>query len=509
MRKKKLLKNTITSLVFQVCTVVCGFILPRLILNSFGSEVNGLVNSITQFLSIISLLELGVGAVVQSSLYKPLAENNKDMISKIMTSGGLFFRRIGHILLIYVIILMCFYPRFVHNDFEHLYTALLIAAISISSFAQYYFGVVDRLLLNADQRGYIQYTLQIFTLLSNTVISVILINIGCGIHIVKLAASLIYLSRPLFLRLYVNKYYCIDRKIKYDAEPIKQKWNGVAQHVAAVVLDGTDTMVLSVFSSLSDVSIYSVYHLVVYGVKQLLLSMTTGVQSLLGELWAKQELEEMKKAFGWTEWALHTGSTLVFGCTLILIMPFIQVYTNGITDANYIQPAFAIIIVLANLGHCYRLPYNVMILACGHYKQTQKNYIIAAILNIIFSIVTVKLWGLVGVAIGTFVAMFYQTIWMAYYDSRNLLRWPFRNFIKQLLIDAVTIGVCGAITALIPMNGINYFSWILLATKVLAIWLVGMYLINFIFYRDKIQKLGNILKMLYKKKREDKLCLNQ
>ena len=71
-RKKRLILNTCSSLIFQVITIVCGFILPRLILEAFGSAVNGLVNSITQFLAIISFLELGVGAVIQSSLYKPL-----------------------------------------------------------------------------------------------------------------------------------------------------------------------------------------------------------------------------------------------------------------------------------------------------------------------------------------------------------------------------------------------------------------------------------------------------
>ena len=80
-RKRRLFYNTISSLIFQLTTIICGFILPRLILTAFGSEVNGLVNSIIQFLGIISFLELGVGAVVQSTLYKPLAEKNyKDEI---------------------------------------------------------------------------------------------------------------------------------------------------------------------------------------------------------------------------------------------------------------------------------------------------------------------------------------------------------------------------------------------------------------------------------------------
>jgi len=74
MRKKLLAFNTVSSLAYELTVIICGFILPRLILGSFGSEVNGLVNSINQFLAIIAFLELGVGSVVQSSLYKPLSQ---------------------------------------------------------------------------------------------------------------------------------------------------------------------------------------------------------------------------------------------------------------------------------------------------------------------------------------------------------------------------------------------------------------------------------------------------
>ena len=98
MRKKKLLKNTIASITFEVTTLICGFILPRLILRYYGSQVNGLVNSITQFLQIIALFDMGVGAVVQSTLYKPLAENDNGLISKIVKSAKRFFDffTIGH-----------------------------------------------------------------------------------------------------------------------------------------------------------------------------------------------------------------------------------------------------------------------------------------------------------------------------------------------------------------------------------------------------------------------------
>lgn len=176
MREKRLFYNTVSSLVFQLTTIICGFILPRLILNAFGSEVNGLVNSITQFLGVISFLELGVGAVVQSALYKPLAEKRQDDVSKIISSANKFFTRLGQILLAYVIVLVVVYPRFAGKNFGFAYTATLIVAISISSFAQYFFGIVNRLLLTADQRGYIQYNAQTLAVICNTVACFVLFN---------------------------------------------------------------------------------------------------------------------------------------------------------------------------------------------------------------------------------------------------------------------------------------------------------------------------------------------
>lgn len=492
MRKKLLAKNTVASLLSQITALVCGFILPRLFLEYFGSEVNGLVNSITQFLGVISFLELGVGAVVQSSLYKPLADGDKQQVSRVMVSADRFFRRLAQILLGYVLILVAVYPLIANQSFGYLYTATLIAAISISSFAQYYFGIINSLLLNADQRGYIQYNAQTITVVLNTAVCVFMIKLGGSVQLVKLTTSLIYLARPLALRIYVNRRYRIDWKIQYDKEPIQQKWNGVAQHIAAVVLDGTDTIVLTLLSTLSNVSIYSVYFMVIKGVKTLFLSMTNGIQSLLGELWARQELEELRKTFGWTEWCIHTGTTFVFSCTAALIVPFVRVYTAGINDANYIQPAFAILLTLANAMHCLRLPYNIMVLAAGHYKQTQKNYIVAATINIVLSVLTVKAWGLIGVAIGTLAAMAYQTVWLAIYDSKHFIFWSMKAVVKQFVVDSVTATCIVMLSGMLTMRSVSYLSWIILAivTALLAIIITAC--LNFIAYKDKMMALLHI-----------------
>lgn len=499
MRKKRLVWNSVSSLVLQIVTLISGFIIPPLIIGNFGSEVNGLVNSITQFIQFITLLEMGIGAVIQSALYEPLAKRDNAQISRIMVSGQKFFTVIARILIIYILILMMAYPLLVSGEFGWTYTASLIAISSISSLAQYYFGAINGLLLTADQRGYIRYGLSSLTIIFNTIASYILLKLGFGIHVVKLSTSVIYLVRPILLQIYVNKHYRINRKIKYEEEPLTQKWNGVAQHIAAIVLENTDTVVLTIFSTLSNVSIYSVYHLVIYGVKRIFDTITDGVMSLMGELWAKKELDELTMLFSYTEWLIHTSTVLMFGCVSVLICPFISVYTKGISDVDYIVPTFALVLTIAHATHCLRMPYNIMILAGNQFKQTQINYIVAAILNLGISILCVHYLGLVGVAIGTLVAMAYQTIWMAIYVSKNLLKWPIRNFIKQILVDAGSFICAYSLTKGIAMRSVTYASWILLAIKDALIWLILVLAVNWFFYRSNISTISKRAIRLVKK----------
>ena len=338
MQKKLLATNTIISILYQLIVIICGFVLPRVILETFGSEINGLVNSITQFLSIISLMELGVGAVVSSALYGPLAEKKWKLVSKIVSSAEKFFKTIAKILLVYVLILVVVYPVINNSNFDRIYTGSLIVIISINSFAQYYIGVVDNIILGADQRAFIVYGTQAIAHLLNTILCIVIMHFGVGIHIVKAVTAGIYLLRPLIVRLYVKKYYLINRKKKYDVDPVGQKWNAIAQHISECVLDSTDVMILTVFSTLSSVSIYYVYNLVVYNLKNFfLISASSGVLSVLGGLYATNHKTELKKFFNKSEWVIHTLVSLLFGMTSVLIIPFITVYTNNINDANYIQ----------------------------------------------------------------------------------------------------------------------------------------------------------------------------
>ncbi len=489
-RNRKLMLNSASSLLYQLITIICGFILPRFFLTYYGSEVNGLVSSITQFLGFISLAECGVGAVVQSTLYKPLAKNDMMSVNEVVLSSERFFKRIAYILIGYTAILMIVYPLITIDSFDYLYTLILIFVISISTFAQYYLGMTYKLLLAADQLGFIQYFIHTGTLILNTVSCIVLIMNGASVQIVKLTTSLIFVMQPILLSVIAKRRYKISRNIQLTEEPIKQKWNGLAQHIATVVLGNTDTVVLTLLSTLENVSIYAVYHLVVNGIKQIVVSMTNGMQAMLGNMLAKNETEELNSSFDRIEWLLHTLVTFVFSVTAVLIIPFVKVYTADITDADYIISSFAYMITLAQAVYCFRLPYNIMVLAAGHYKQTQWSAIIEAVINIVVSVFLVFHFGLIGVAIGTFIAMAYRTVYLADYLKKNILYRKIRHFLKHLLVDICSALLLFALVATFSsfyvMRQISYSAWLVLAVKVALTAVMILIPVNFVFYRRKI-----------------------
>ena len=115
LKSKITLINMMSSLILQAVTMISGLIVPKLILSTFGSEVNGLVSSLNQFLSYITLLEGGITGIVMTNLYKPIVEKKYDKIEVILSTAKKFYRKIGIIYIVYAIILAILYPIAVIN----------------------------------------------------------------------------------------------------------------------------------------------------------------------------------------------------------------------------------------------------------------------------------------------------------------------------------------------------------------------------------------------------------
>lgn len=495
MRTKKALLNSISSLLKQFVTVVCGFILPRLILSAFGSEVNGAVSSITQFLGYISLLEAGVGGVTRAALYKPLADDDSKRISGIANATQSFFQKLAIIFLVYVAVLSVAFKYISSTDLSILFTGSLVLIIATSTFAEYYFGITNSLILQADQRTYITTTIQIVTIILNTIISVILINLGCGIHIVKLGSAAVYILRPVLLNIIVRKRYHLDRSEPMNNEALKQRWNGLGQHIAFFVHNNTDSMVVTVFLGLKWASVYSVYYMVSNGIRNIVNALTGGSEAAFGNMIAKNEREVLNSRFRMLETLGACIITVFFTTTGLLLFDFIGIYTKGITDINYHVPLFGVLLVISEAIHCTKQLYHTLVLAAGHYKETQRGAFIEAGLNVILSVVLVNIIGISGIIIATIVSTTYRMLDYVWYLRNHILERNVRVFVRRILTTILNAGSVVVIGLLIPFQTAStYTQWLLKAIPIFVISCMVTFLWNIVFYKTDMLLVVNILK---------------
>lgn len=495
-------KNITSNLLFQFVTIISGFIMPKLLIGNYGSDVYGLVASITQFLSLITLLEAGIGPVIKVKLYKYIANNEKDKIQGTLKNASKFFKKIGYIFLVYILILCLLYP-YLNNEFSYLFTITLIIIIAISILSEYFIGVVYNLYLQAAQRYYITSYVQIISYIINIFLVVFLVKIGCSIIVVKIANTLVFIARPLFQYFYVRKKIGIDVKNAKKEYNIENKFDGLSQHVSYVIYTNTDVTILTIFSNLAMVAVYSVYNLIATAVKSVVSAFANGMDSIFGDMYAKNEQEVLNRSFSIYEFVYYTISTIIYLATIALIVPFINIYTNGITDANYNQPIFGILLVLAGFVNCCRTMYSSLVYSAGHFKQTNIVSWLEAILNILISSILIFRIGLVGVAIGTLISSLVRLIYFLYYSSKIILKRRSVSWLKWISAIIFELLITILLMKLGPLNYMpnNYLSWTLYAIITTMILSFVVMVINILFNYPSFKTVIDFIKEKIKSRR--------
>lgn len=498
MKNKDVIKNILASILQQVVTVICGFIAPRLIIYTYGSNVNGMVTSITQFLGYITLLEAGIAPVVKAALYKPIVACDKEKIEKILKAAEHFFRVIAIIFIFYLILLCIVFPNIYSAEYSTLYTVSLVVIIAISTLFEYFFGMTYNIYLQAMQKNYVVSVVKIILKILTTISIVFLTLNNYSIQTVKLVSSIIFIMSPIMLTIYVKKKFHINLKnIKYKETKgvLENKWAGFSQHVAAIIHNSVDIAVLTFFLNSLEVSVYSVYMLVINSIKDLAVSLSGGIDAWFGNIIAKGKNEELKKNLKTYEFFYFSIVTFLFACTMALEIPFVKVYTNGITDVNYIRPAFAYIMIFAELVMAIRIPYNNIVLSAGHFKQTEKGAWIEAALNLVISCILVNKFGIIGVAIGTLIAMLYRTTEFIVYSSKNIIHRDIKETLKKIFIMLLEIMLIFVISRVVHFEyNTTYLGLIINAVLIAIISIIIIGIGNYTVYKDEIKQILCILK---------------
>ena len=495
LKEKVTLFNVISSLLVQICTIISGFIIPKIILNYFGSEVNGLISSITQFLSYISLIEGGVTGVVTASLYKPLIKKDKKKLGSIINVTNKFYKRISFIFIAYSLALAVFYPIIFKTNFSYSYVFTLVLILSMSLFIQYMFSLTMRTLLNADKKVYIVSIVQIVIIILNVILSIVAVLILPNIHILKLINGLLYLIQPLIYSRYVKNHYDIDYKNEIDDNLLKNRWNGFAINLASFIHFSTDITILTIFTDLSTVSIYSVYGLVTTGLRSIITSISNGISPTIGQALAIGDEKLLKEKLSIYEYIMFVIIYYLFTIAGLLITPFVMIYTKGINDANYYQPLFGILLLISDALYLIKFPHLNLSYAANKFKEITIPAYVEAILNIVISILLVKKFGLVGIVIGTIIGMIYRMIFHVYFTKKIIKSYRQREFYFKLIIFSVStvigIGICYFFVSTISFD---ITSWIIHGFIYSLIFLFIYIIVTLLFFKNEFNYLKKYIK---------------
>jgi O-antigen/teichoic acid export membrane protein len=446
-------------------------LLPRVLIGAFGSVVYGATTSIAQFLSYITLLEGGVGSVARGALYEPLARGDKTQISRIHRAIRGFFLKIAGLFLVYTLIIAVFYHDIAEvTVFDRPFTFGLVIAISLSTMASYLGGFADLTLMHADQKQYLSNTVMTVTNVLNMLFVVILVRLGANILVVKLGTALIFVTRRIFYTGYVKRHYRLP-KVDANGYQLEQRWAGMGQHIAFFLHVNTDIILLTVFADLKMVAVYSVYYLVVRSIWDISSAFSGGMEGAFGELIAKKKQDALHRSYRKYSMMLTLVALVLFGCAGVLIVPFVRLYMTGITDANYIQPVFALLLLLSDAMNCLALPYTTLPIAANQLKQSRWGSYGEAIINVTLSLILIRWNPLVGVALGTLTATVFKVVFYMIYTSRRILHcsvWRVMGRFAAALAVLLVVS-CVGMTLMwnVPMG--NFLVWV--------IWAVATFLV--------------------------------
>lgn len=453
--------NIITSFICQIVTTACGIVIPRIMIGAFGSAVYGATTSISQFLSYIALLEGGIGRVARGAMYQPLVNHDDLGVSRVYHATKRFFFYVGAAFLGYTVVISLSYRQIANASFLSWESVFfLVWAISLSTLFKYMGGLADLTLLNADQKQYYTNSVTVLTNLLNTAAIVFLACRSQNVVSVKLISSLIFILRPLFFRAFVKKKYTLPA-VKKEQAVLQNKWTGIGQHIAYFLHTNTDVVILTLFADLPTVSVYAVYSLIIVNIRNITASLSGGMEAAFGALIAKKEATALHNAYRRYKMLLSSAVMVLFGVTSVLLIPFVQLYTAGITDADYSQSLFAILILVAEAIHCLTLPCSTLPISANKLKSSRWGAYGEAIVNISLSCLLVFWNPLLGVAIGTLASECFKGLYYMIYSAKHILKTKKASMIGEFLLYAlVLIGFClGGNIVLSNFEIRNYWQW--------------------------------------------------
>ncbi|MDD7568930.1 MAG: polysaccharide biosynthesis C-terminal domain-containing protein [[Actinobacillus] rossii] len=484
-------KNIFFSLLYQVVNFLVNFLIMPLILVHFGSHVNGLIQAIRQILNYVAFVGAGISESTVVSLYKPLNNQNYAQINCILNTCNKFFFKAGIIYIVIGLLVATIYPILTDSSLSYQKQFCLILILGMVGVSEFFIVGKYRALLVADQKLYVVYIIQIITALCSLFLTYILIEYHIDIVIIQLSVSSSYLLRMLFFSYYAKKIYPYLSSTKEIDWSSMDKRNSVIIHqLAGMISFGSQIILVSIVLGNEEASVYSVYSLIFSGLGLLLGTISSVLVPKFGSILAKEDKEGFLDIFTSYEIFFYLLSFSIYYVAYILILPFLSLYTVGITDGvNYIRNDTALLFIIMGISNSLRTPAATIINASGHYKETQRASIVEMCICLIMQLLLIIPFGINGVLIGSILAYLYRVLDVVYYSNIHILH---RDYFITVRIILLNLFLFVMLCYLFPNDFVKinkYMQFILWGVGLISVAFLVFSLFNALFHKCNFLKI--------------------
>ncbi len=501
-RTKKFFYNSLTTAIFQIVLFIAGLITPRIMLKYYGSEVNGLVSSINQFINYFRLVEAGLSGAAIYSLYKPLANKNYDDVNSVVSATRKFYIQSGYIFVALTFVMSIIYPIYIKSDtLLSTEVGILVLILGVNGALDFFTLSKYRVLLTADQKTYvISLSSMVYTII-NTIIIVVLGMMQVNIVILRFVALLSIFLRSFILMVYVKRNYkYLDYKAKPNTKALDKRWDALYLQILGVVHTGAPVVILTLVNKdLKLISVYAIFNMVMAGINGVLEIFKSGLSASFGDVIARGETKVLQKSYTEFEYSYYALITIVYSISFIMIMPFIRIYTSGITDINYNVPLLGFLFVLNGLLYNIKTPQGMLVISAGMYKETRVQVTIQGLITVVFGFILAPFIGIYGVLIASIVSNIYRDIDLMFFIPKHVTKLPVINTAKRIFLVLFSTTFIYLPFIMINISTSGYIQWLIYAIIVGIYVCIVVLIISLIFDRKTFKDaIGRIIGMVRK-----------
>lgn len=503
-RNKSSFYNAIISMIGMFLTMGVNLIVVRLTISNYGSDANGITSTVTQVISMITLVEAGMTLAINTYLYRPFADNDKTRIEEILSATNNVFHLIGIIFLAIGLAFSFVYPRFIKSELPLPIIISIFVMNIIPQAFNYFFITKYRLMLQVAQKEYI---INLITYGSNMIsyIASILVIIAKGSLLDLCLITMVVSTIRNALIFIPYKRYFKDlnfKKAKPDYRATRGSGDVMIQRITSTFYSSIPIIFISTFVSASMVSVYAVYASVFGLIKQVSYVFVNSPQHAFGQLYNEKGSEGVLNTFNSYQLMVIMVLTTLLSTGIILISPFIKLYTYGVSDIQYTNNIFIILFTLITWLEIIHIPSGIMINISRKFKLSRDIQIVACVAMILIGFVGGKIWGVFGVLLGKLICNVLLAILEIWYSHRLVLKTSVKYYFNVLLVNSVLCLLIAMVGIMyIPININNYTIFFIAGIFFVFINGIVTFFVNYLIFKiqvkDLINRVMRVLKSIF------------